>query len=894
MPLQPAVLGTARLNNFRLDYLTPALEAERPAHVRIIIGGIDVTTPTAPSRVIYKSVQIRDVLFDAPNTCALTLYGAAPSIGAPIEVWVDSNAPVLLFSGELQTIARSYKGRPTTVLHPVTAIDDTARANRKRPLLRFVNVSATTIAQTLITTYAPGFSTAGVEANLPLVSITFDGSEAGMKGCLTALAKLIGGYWFFENKTLYFFITPPGNPPDPIDDTPGRFLHEPQITWSADKSQVRTRVYGKGASTQIATNLDAGTTLIPLENGEMFNAVGGQAIAAAVPDGAAYRVLTYTGVQLGGGGGLVGPGATPSAAPGLTIVDGSGIESGVHKYAYTFTTASGESLPSPIGAVTVGPLAPPAAAPNPGAVAPGGSIETGTYHYALSFVTAAGETTVGPVSPPVSTDANVGAHYVTPPSAITALRNEIPQQSWSDAWNIGDHLYYVAVYVTAAGLTTAGGKSPTVTATSAQIGSGPGAGRPNPMLIDGISSSADPAVTGKRLYRNRNGSWQGYFNVSASAFSFYDTGLQDGTGAPPATNTAYVPGASYQAVTLYGLALGPVNVTARRLYRYTAAVGWRLLATIPNNTATSYGDSASTASLSGTIPSANTALANWVRVAFAVGGSGVTGRKIYRSKANVDPLQLAYTIADNTTATLNDNNPDAGLGAAPPVSDTSGLTQPSGQVPAGSTSIIVANTTPFPTTGGWAVIGNGEQVIRYTGKSATALTGIPATGSGSIVAGISYNSTITAAPALVGVTGLTDAVIRNSPIFVWVQRDDLAAQSYMALVVDGHGDGVYEHIWSDERRSEASLVQVCDAQLELYSRLMVSVTYASRDTKTKSGKTVAVTLATPAITETLTIQDVTITELGVPGLKPKFTVTASNVHHSFDAVLRMLLRKADA
>ena len=134
MPTQPAVLGSARLNNFRLNYLTAAQAAERPAKVWIIIGGIDVTQPTAPTRVIYKSVSIRDVLFDAPNTCSLTLYGAAPSIGAPIEVWVDSERPTLLFSGELQTVDRTYKGRPETVLHPITAIDDTARANRRRPL----------------------------------------------------------------------------------------------------------------------------------------------------------------------------------------------------------------------------------------------------------------------------------------------------------------------------------------------------------------------------------------------------------------------------------------------------------------------------------------------------------------------------------------------------------------------------------------------------------------------------------------------------------------------------------------------------------------------------------------------------------------------------------------
>ena len=138
--------------------------------------------------------------------------------------------------------------------------------------------------------------------------------------------------------------------------------------------------------------------------------------------------------------------------------------------------------------------------------------------------------------------------------------------------------------------------------------------------------------------------------------------------------------------------------------------------------------------------------------------------------------------------------------------------QPNGQVPAGATSLILANPAPFAAGGGWAVVGNGEQVIRYTGKRATALTGIPATGPGAIVASISYNSTVTAAPALVGVTGILEAIIRNSPIHVWVQRDDLAAQAHM-VALDGGGDGVYEHIWSDERRSEASLIQVCDAQL---------------------------------------------------------------------------------
>src|SRR6188508_3639102 len=113
MPLMPAVLGpNTRLNNFRLNYLTGDQAAERPAHVWVVLGGVDLTRPGSATRVIYKSMTIQDRVFDEPNTCALTLYGAAPTVGAAIEVWVNSNAPVLLFNGELQTVEQTYKGRP--------------------------------------------------------------------------------------------------------------------------------------------------------------------------------------------------------------------------------------------------------------------------------------------------------------------------------------------------------------------------------------------------------------------------------------------------------------------------------------------------------------------------------------------------------------------------------------------------------------------------------------------------------------------------------------------------------------------------------------------------------------------------------------------------------------
>ena len=1011
MATQPAVLGTARLNNFRLNYLTADQAATRPAKIWFILGGVDISAPTSPTRVIYKSVSIRDVVFETPNTCQITFYGAAPTLGARLEVWVDANDPTLLFGGELQTVDRTYKGRPSTVLHPCTAIDDTARANRKRPLGLWTNTSATTIAEWLISTYAPGYSSAGVEAGLPPVSINFDGSEGGMKGCLTALAKIIGGYWHFENRTLYLFITPPGPAPDPIDDSPSRFLHDPQIRHTVDKSQVRTRVFGKGASTQIAATVDQTVTIVPLEVATMFTPAGGQVIAGVTPDGAASRVLTYTGVQLGGGGGLVGPGAAPSSAPTLALASGAGVNSGTHGYAITFTTAAGESLPGPVASITVGLVAPPATAPVPGAVTAGGAIEPGSYTYGATFVTASGETDLLAGSGAATTTADAGGSYVSPPTApspgaptsggsigtgsyryaatfVTAsgettigaasaavmvpgvtgivpppaiapgIANQIDSGFFSQEWAIGDTVRIAIAYVNPNGQTTIGPLSNSVVIVAS---SSAGGGGPCPISISGMSTSADTSVTDKRIYIQRNGAFgryttcpnsttnivtypdksalsgvpsdtntatianartvtvssvplgpsgvtarklyrsvnSGYFLLvttiaNNTQTTYTDTAAGSG-GQPPASNTAYLPGGAYQTVPLTQIPIGPAIVTARRLYRWSAALGWRALTTIANNTATTYSDAASNATL-GAAPGPNTATANQVAGTMATGGATVTGRKLYRTTANTSPLKFLWHFTDNTTTTFLDSAPDGSLGAgAPPAVDTSGLTQPSGQVPAGSTAMIVANAAAFADApGGWAVVGNGEQVIRYSAKTANSLTGIPATGLGALVASVSYNSTVTASPALVGVGGILESILRGSPIHVWVQRDDLAAQAYM-VSLDGTGDGIYEHIVSDERRTEASLIQVCDAELALYSRPLVTVTYATRDTKTKSGKTVAIALSTPAMTESLTIQDVAISEIGIaPTLRPKYTVTASSVRHSFDAILQQLLRKAGA
>ena len=187
--------------------------------------------------------------------------------------------------------------------------------------------------------------------------------------------------------------------------------------------------------------------------------------------------------------------------------------------------------------------------------------------------------------------------------------------------------------------------------------------------------------------------------------------------------------------------------------------------------------------------------------------------------------------------------------------------------------------------GGWVIVG--QQVIRYTGIAGNSLTGIPPVGTGAIIAPINYNATALAAPALLGVTGLAVPLVKGAPVNIFVQRDDLDAQAVLAAI-DG-SDGIVEHLIVDERRGEASLSALCDADLALFSLPLVTVTYATRDVKTKSGKTIAINLTSPAIAITLTIQTVDISEIGIAhGLAPRYSVSASNVDFSLDDLLRRM------
>jgi hypothetical protein len=210
---------------------------------------------------------------------------------------------------------------------------------------------------------------------------------------------------------------------------------------------------------------------------------------------------------------------------------------------------------------------------------------------------------------------------------------------------------------------------------------------------------------------------------------------------------------------------------------------------------------------------------------------------------------------------------------------------------AGSTSVQVEDLSQFPSAG-WASA-PGDQIFSYTGRSASTgagtLTGIPASGAGSLTAAVRAG-TVKAVPHLTGCTGIAYALVNGDPVNIVVIVNDAAAQTALATRVGG--DGIHEMFISDGRWSITEATARANAELSLRKDPLVTVSFTSRDPSMQSGRDVTLTITSPAISGTFKIQRVTITELGLSGptgfLFPLRQVEASSRRYSFEDLLRRI------
>lgn len=828
--------GVMRWGAFRWGAFTP--------RQCVSIAGTDWS-----SLIQEGSIRIHQAMNDEPDTAEFIVNENdvfTPTPGQEVIIGSGSLSH-REFGGQILRVTEILTGGVARPLYQVSCQDWGKRLDRRTVTQVWLNVSASEIAAGLLQ-YTDGFTGNAITPNLPTIEY-FEATNQKPSELFRKLATLVGGAYFVdEYRDVHLWGTageyhPRTNPlpiTDAAPDTLRAFVRE------RDSSQWRTRVIVEGQGTKVIAPISIyvnreidpelapieidvlvaqlSASFIPVETAEMFNSLGGRARVA-------QELITYTGRVLGGPGSLVGPGVSPPTYLVPTPQAGAGVDSGFHLYAFTWVTAAGETLPSPLHGVITGLIAAPTT--TPARVASSGSeLGIGTYQYAVTFVVGAGETIAGPTGS-VATSAGIAA----PSSSPAATASWFPGEPHTGGRYVaGDSVWCRCSFVDASGNETGGTDSNTVT-----VGSGPAS-----VLFYNLPSSSDPAVVLKRLYLNVNGSFVAYKDLPVGQFS--DSWFNAGTGTgsfPVGGNPAR------RRVTLSSIPTGPSGTTARRIYRTTVGGSQlKLVVTIGDNTTTGYVDAIADGSLGANAPTSSTATLNQVGLAeIEVGPSGVTSRKVYRTAAGGTQLKLVTTLADNTTRTYTDATADSALGADAPTGDTSGLTQETGQVNAGSTSLLVAGPGAFSPIGGWARVG--EQVIRYSNVVGSSLTGIPSSGVGSLQATVNYGTTITEAPRLTGITGLTHDILRGASIHLRVQEDDLTAQAIIATI-EGDGGGIYEHTIVDQKLSEDGARARALAELAAFGRTLPEMEWETEDMNARPGRTQTVALVqsgSPAVAE---------------------------------------------
>jgi hypothetical protein len=718
--------------------------------------------------ILYDSITIQDTLNEKPNTASFTTWMSKPSLGATVSISLGSKAGVPMFAGTVMDVQQQYEQIPAHLRYHVSCIDWHWRLNKLVVAAKYTNLPAENIIADLLTTWAPGYTRNHLVVGLGMIDeITFTNERLG--DCFSRIAARVGAYWYIDTqKDLHFFVADDPDIAQPRALTPTHPSLS-NVSVENDLSQMISRVHVEGGGSNASIDCPVGARSIPVNVGSWYESNGGTVISG-------QQRISYTSVVgLGGAGSLVGPGVTPQTPITAKLSAGTGVDDGTHSYVYTWVTASGETLPSPL---------------------------------------------------PVNGSATVTVATITNTSTGVTVINNTP--SWSGSMVNGAAYQYKLTLSTI--YPPAAGYQETLATFTPNPGILPIKGS---LTFQIMPFTVPPGVVGVTVYRTAaNGSvfkrlynfsipeghspW-GYVNVDTSADSAL--GVNE-----PTTNTAIL-----KRVQLSGISTGPVAVTSRH---------------------------------------------------------------VYRTAANQSVLKRLWTLADNTTTTLEDGASDSSLGVGVPASDTSGLTMPSGQIQPGSTTVITAGAGWATAAGGYAVIGNGTQVIRYLGVSGNTLTGIPSAGPGAIVASIAYNSTITSAPSLEGLpaAGSPGAIrydIRQGdPVNLWITVDDAAA---IALLADFLGDdGIQTEYIQDRRLGATECYARARAHLARRGSPLVTLRYASRDLNTQAGSTIVADLPAPAdIHVTLKAQQVTITNLSHLHY-PRYSVLASTERYSLEDLLRDL------
>jgi hypothetical protein len=705
-----------------------------------------------------------------------------------------------LFNGTIMSRETTFEEQTDQLVYHTETSDFVWLLNARRPFGYFQSQAAELIVASIMTDYAPDFTFTGLATGLPTITILFDGSKS-FADCLTAIVNAmgVGGGWYLDVKDLHLFQEPEagGVDPDTIVDDLDTFLKFPSIKEKEDVSQVRNRVFGRGAGASVVFEALTGDTSIEVNNLDPFEDTGGYAIAGS-------NIIHYTGkarvsqtvrrASRPQGGGAV---AITNQIAGI-VQTGNIRDFVTYKFSFVDLDGQESDLSDPSRPLYGFPNVQTGVSSISPTVGAGGSIDAGSYTYVIGISGPSGANNgsalgngncfsvqnllVGSNNSHVTFHVPDFSHDSNDPRIVTIniYRNK----------SGGDEFFQVGTFTN-----VNGGAGHTFTDVL------------NDSSLSGPNSDIFTIAGGGPLGRNRTGTTD------------YLSGIPTG----PVTS---------QAISNIAWASGVATITVGSTADYRA--GKRVRISGCSNAAYN-GDF----SISNVIGRTKFTIGMSPDPGAAVGGlvfTGTVARKIYRAQDNQpDVYTELATLNNNTTTTYTDTT-----GTQPPAANDFDEGNPDEQAQDGTPSAL-------------------PPIIHLM---------------------------------LTGVTGITDTIPFGSSINVWVQADDLDAQIEMAN--RRGGSGVREFTVIDTNLRTADLTTRVQAELTLWARPIKTIVYATRDPKTKPGRTSTFNLVNPPVTGSYLIQEVTKSQIhegqsGGVSLDPMMVVTASSVRFTLDDLLRRVL-----
>jgi hypothetical protein len=662
-----------------------ALQGPSATSVVITFNGVTQTS----NRIRKGSLTITDALNESPNTCDFIVDGTPPAIGTDVKIGLSNVLPgSLIFAGTVQRVDQKYlAGKNTIPSWTVNCQDYTYLINRRLVVGSWTNIGATTVAQSIVTSFAPGFSTAGIATGLPLITVSFSGVT--VMAALAEIANLVGGYSNVDyGKVVRLFVTDATDAPTAITGPGGLLQNNPPITVTTDESQLRTRAIVKGQTSTVSGpsgfNLPSGSSQIPIDKDVSPWVPSGQGITEA------DEIVTYTGTAAGGVASTVrGNVPAPTGFPIPSLASGvAGGLSGTYQWKVAFANAGGET---DVGPASVPLVAPSVSSPGfaPGIGQPFNSAVgplVGTYTYAVTFLTILGETIHGPlVSRTAVALAPPGQPFVSDGPAA----GNLPANAT---------FRYVTTYVTQYGETLASPPATYVPAalqqsvinSTAGVAFGGLIGGPYTFgvsIVTAVGESAPPSTVFINSTFLTNGpgvtvSWSGAQDTNgritggdyAWACSYYS----DRYGETP-LGPAFLLHVAQQTLPirlLMNIPQGlPANTDGIRIYRgFQGGNPFQLNADFRSGAVpSSYWDQLSQGECGNQYPIHPLRAGQSMQLTLTTSAApGVLARRVYRSKSGGSELYLVGEVQNNLFINFVDSKPDADLTARNPVTQTTG------------------------------------------------------------------------------------------------------------------------------------------------------------------------------------------------------------------------------